>query len=368
MIGSELKDRLVDTIALLGIPGIGRGRFRLLVKRFGSASQALAASRSELMDLHGLSEKLVTSIKNDYDGEKARQIAARIGQLGWAVLFPDSAEYPPLLTQTVDYPPLLFRLGEPVAPDDKMIGAVGTRHASEAGRRFAHRLAGDLSEAGIIVVSGMAEGIDSAAHRGALDRGGKTVAVWGTPLDQVYPSTNHELAGRIKDRGSLYSEYWPGTLPNASNFPERNRIISGLSEGVVVIEAGQKSGALITARCALEQGRELFAVPGPPWSDKTIGTNDLIKLGAKLLTCANDVFDEIPRLKGELSAKRFKQQPDLTEIERHLVQTLAAGPLQVDQICRAVKMKASDLLEYLLALELKGIIEELPGKRFVLTD
>ena len=368
MISSELKDRLVSTIALLSIPGVGRGRFATLVKQFGSAGQALAAPRDVLMDVPGLSEKTVASIKSRYDGEAARRTVARITQLGWEVLFPDSAEYPPLLARIEDCPPLLFRVGEACSSHDQMIAVVGTRHASEAGRRFTHSLAGDLARAGITVVSGMAEGIDSAAHRGALDGGGRTVAVWGTPLDQVYPSTNRELAERIKKQGTIYSEYLPGAELNASNFPERNRIISGLSEGVIVVEAGRKSGALITARCALEQGREQFAVPGSPAAQRSLGTNRLIKQGAKLLTCADDVFDEIPRLKGEVSARRFKQKPDLTEIEHKMVDSLSHGPLQLDQLCRQSGLPVSELMEYLLALELKGVVEELPGKRFTLAD
>jgi DNA processing protein len=365
---SDVKDRLVDTIALLSIPGIGRGRFAGLVRRFGSPSGALAAPLKELVEVPGLSDLTAGAIKEKYDGETARQLAARIVQLGWTVLYPDSPDYPPLLAHIEDCPPLLFRLGEPCRPEHKMIGIVGTRHASEAGRRFTHKLAADLAQAGITVVSGMAEGIDSAAHLGALEGRGLTLAVWGTPLDQVYPPANRELARRIMNQGAIYSEYWPGAPTNASNFPERNRIISGMSEGVVVVEAGLKSGALITAQCALEQGRELFAVPGHPGSEKSVGTNNLIKQGAKLLTSAQDVFDEIPRLAGEITAIRAKEKPDLTERERHLVDLLSGGPLQLDQFCREAGLPVSEALEYLLALELKGIVEELPGKRFVLAD
>jgi DNA processing protein len=359
---------LVDTIALLSIPGIGRGRFASLVRRFGSPSAALAASLKELVKVPGLSDLTAGSIKEKYDGETARQMAARIVQLGWTILYPDGPDYPPLLAHIDDHPPLLFRLGEPCRPEHKMIGIVGTRHASEAGRRFTHKLAADLAQAGITVVSGMAEGIDSAAHLGALEGRGLTIAVWGTPLDQVYPPANRELARQIMNQGAIYSEYWPGTPTNASNFPERNRIISGMSEGLIVVEAGPKSGALITAQCALDQGRDIFAVPGPPSSEKSAGTNDLIKKGAKLLTSAQDVFDEIPRLASEITASRAKEKPDLTERERHLVDLLSSGPLQLDQFCRVAGLSVSESLEYLLALELKGIVEELPGKRFVLAN
>ena len=214
----------------------------------------------------------------------------------------------------------------------------------------------------------MADGIDSAAHRGALEGGGRTVAVWGTSLDQVYPITNRDLAEQIRLQGAIYSEYLPEAELSPSNFPERNRIISGLSEGVIVVEAGEKSGALITAQTALDQGRELMAVPGSPVAPKSIGTNRLIKQGARLVTGAEDIFEEIPRLRGQISARRFKAQPDLTDIERRMVDILAAGPVQIDQLGRQADIPVSNLLEYLLALELKGVIQELPGKRFVLTD
>jgi len=368
LISSDTKDRLVDTIALLSIPGVGRGRFAGLVRRFGSPSDALAAPLKELLEVPGVSDITAGAIKEKYDGEAARQMAARIVQLGWTTLFAGSPEYPPLLAHIDDHPPLLFRLGEPCRPEHKMIGIVGTRHASEAGRRFTHKIAADLAQAGITVVSGMAEGIDSAAHLGALEGRGLTLAVWGTPLDQVYPPTNRELSRRIMNQGAIYSEYWPGTPANASNFPERNRIISGMSEGLIVVEAGFKSGALITAQFALDQGRELFAVPGHPGSERSAGTNNLIKQGARLLTSAQDVFDEIPRLAGEITATRAKEKPDLTDMERRMVDLLSGGPLQIDQFCRQAGLSVSESLEYLLALELKGIVEELPGKRFVLAD
>jgi DNA processing protein len=368
LINSETKERLVDTIALLSIPGIGRGRLARLVSHFGSPSQALAASFEALAAVPGLSDVLAGAIKEKFDPEEAKKNAARIAQLGWAVLFPDSPEYPPLLAQIDDRPPLLFRSGEPVSTADKLIGIVGTRHATEWGRRFTGRLAAELTQAGVTVVSGMAEGIDAAAHRGALETGGKTIAVWGTPLDQAYPPSNRELAVQIQKQGAVYSEYWPGVVTNPSNFPERNRIISGMSEGVIVIEAGLKSGALITAQFALDQGRELFAVPGRPDAERAVGANNLIKQGAKLLTCTKDVFDEIPRLSGELTAKRVKQKPDLTDIEIKMVDHLSSGPIQIDQLCRLAAMPVSELMEYLLALELKGVVQELPGKRFVLTD
>ncbi len=368
MTNSELRDRLTNTIALLNVPGVGRVRFTRLSARLGSVETILAASISELESVPGISRTVASAIKQECDLDKARQIASRITQLGWAVMFQDSPDYPQPLVPLADAPPLLFREGDSFDPSDKMIGIVGTRHASESSRRFTRQLATELAREGITVVSGMAEGIDSEAHKGALEGGGRTIAVWGTPLNRVYPASNRQLAEKIRNQGAIYSEYLPDVESSPSNFPERNRIISGLSEGIIVVEAGRKSGALITAKYALEHGRELFAVPGPPGASRSIGTNALIKVGARLLTEVGDIFDELPRLKGQITAKKFRQMPDMTKQERQLVDLLAVGPLQLDNMSREAALPVSDLMELLLALELKGVVEELSGKRFVLRE
>jgi DNA processing protein len=365
---SELKERLTDAIALLEIPGVGRGRYTLLVKHFGSPSAALAASISDLEAVPKISRTTATAIKESFDGAKARQIAARVVQLGWAALFPGDSEYPVALQQGLEPPPLLFRLGDPFQTDDKMIAIVGTRRCSEPGKRLAQNLAGELAEAGVAVVSGMAEGIDSAAHLGALEAGGRTIAVWGTSLDIVYPKNNRLLAERIVGQGAVYSEYFPGTEPDRAFFPERNRIIAGLSDGVVVVEAGEKSGALITAGYSLDYGRELFAVPGRPGTQKSVGTNQLIKDGACLLTSADDIFRELPRLKGKVAARKFKRLPDMTDTEQRVVSQLSDGPLQIDQLSRAVDLSITDVMQLLLALELKGVGKEISGKRYIISE
>jgi DNA processing protein len=365
---SELRERLIDTIALLNIPGIGVARCNRLIKAFGTPAAVLSAPVHELETVPGISHNIAVAIKTGHNGEKARQIAARIFQLGWAVLFPDQQDFPSVLRHIPNCPPLLFRLGERLHDDDKLIAIVGTRNCTEKGRLFAYNLAKSLSQRGIIVVSGMAEGIDAAAHAGALDANGKTIAVWGSSLDIVYPSTNRSMAERIKKHGAVYSEYLPGTEPDRATFPERNRIISGMSEGVVVVEAGTKSGALITARLAVEQGRELFAVPGPPDAKMSQGTNDLIKNGARLLTRPEDIFDELPRLKGEIAVKKYNQMPQLTDTEKRIVALFSSGSMQVDQIARVSDMPVATVMQFLLALELKGVVKELAGKRFILSE
>jgi len=365
---SELEARLSATISLLNVPGVGKTLCGRLIKKFGSVDTIFGASLDELAQIQGISRGIASEIRAFDQFDASHKIAAQIVELKWTILFPDHPEYPPRLTQVSDPPPFLFRLGQPTPPESKMVAIVGTRHPSEAGQAFAFTLASQLCEAGITVVSGMAEGIDSAAHKGALDCGGMTVAVWGTPLNVIFPSFNRPLAEELKAKGTIYSEYLPDSDYHAANFPQRNRIISGLSEAVIVVEAGIKSGALITAELALEQGREVFAVPGSPMSDKSIGTNSLIKKGARLLTDIGDLFEELPRLKGEVNSRKFERIEQLTGKEQELVKLLADGPIQIDTLSRTSNLSVSELMEFLLALELKGIIQELSGKRFGLCE
>lgn len=368
MTSSERNRRIVDTIGLLRVSGIGRGRFLKLTGAFGSPAAVHQASITALTGVPGISRTLATAIKEEYDENAAREIADRIQQLDWTVLFPGDDAYPSALAEIPVPPPILFSVGRPAAREDRLIGIVGTRHPSEHGKRFAYSLSRRLAEAGVIVVSGMAEGIDAAAHQGALDGGGTTVAVWGSSLDVVYPPGNRQLAERIRTDGSVYAEYFPGTSPDRPHFPERNRIISGMSTGIVVIEAGQRSGALITAEHAFRQGRAVFAVPGAPGEAMSIGSNALIKGGGTLITSADDIFEELPALKGAVAARRFARLPDLTGDEKRLIALFADGPQQLDQLSRTAGMPVHELSQYLLALELKGVVQELSGKRFTLAE
>lgn len=368
MTNSQLRERLTEAITLLQVPGIGGGRFKKLTERFGSAAKVMAAGLDELESVSGISRSLAEAIHSQTNPAQAAEKAAQVIQLGWTALFLGDSDYPKRLAEITSAPPLLFRLGEDAPEETGRLAIVGTRRSSEEMRRFTWQLARDLAADGLVVVSGMAEGIDAAAHVGALDAGGKTVAVWGTPLNVVYPPSHRDLAARIKEHGAIYSEYLPGTELSPSFFPERNRIISGLSDGVIVVEAGQKSGALITAKYALDQNRDLLAVPGAPGSDRAVGTNALIKKGASLITEIADIYAAIPRLKGEIKARKFKRLPDLTDQEREMVSLLSNGPLQLDQLCRATNLSVQEMLEFMLALELKGVVQEISGKRFILTE
>jgi len=368
LIDNERKQKLTDILTLLTVPGVGRGRYWKLIRRFHTPTAVLQATLGELESVPEIGRKVASAIKQGGNKDRAEEAVARIAEFDWHVLFADTDDFPTMLREIPDPPPVLFARGQPLSDEDKCMAIVGTRHASETGRRFTTHLAGRLAQSGIVVVSGMAEGIDTAAHYGSLNAEGRTIAVWGTSLDIVYPSSNRDLATRILEKGTVLSEYLPGQGPDKSTFPDRNRIISGLSEGVVVVEAGRKSGALITAELALQQGRELFAVPGPPGIERSIGTNELLKRGARVVTTVDDIFEELPRLRGQVSSSRFRAQADVTESEQRMIQLLEDGPKQIDQLSRAMHIPVAELLEYLLALEMKGFVQELSGKRFVLAE
>lgn len=370
MTNKENKEKLTGYIALLSVPGIGRGRFHKLFKKFGSIDKIFSASLKELENIPDISHRLAHAILNQHDFNLASEKAARVIQLGWQVFYFDESDYPLLLKNIPqsDVPPCLFVEGDPENFGENAIAIVGSRHATEKGRRFAETLAAELAGNKITVVSGMAEGIDSYAHRGAIKAGGKTWAVWGNSLEIVYPPSNKSLAKEIVTSGATISEYLPETRPDKNHFPQRNRIISGLSQAVVVVEAGRKSGALLTASQALLQQRTLFAVPGHPTDKMSEGCNQLIQNGARLISSVNDIFDELPRLKGKVIAKKFVPPDDLTEIEKKIIDLFSKGPQQVDNLSRELNLSVSELMEFLLALELKGLIQEISGKRFELAE
>ncbi len=362
------KEKLIQTIALLKVPGIGPTRYKNLINAFGSIADILKAPLSELEHVREFSRSQASQLQQSYDETKAEVISHQIGNLKWEFHFSDDEEYPKLLKNIHHTPPILFHIGQPIDNNDRMIAIVGTRRPTDAGRQMAFQLAKSLASDGIVVVSGMAEGIDSSAHAGALEAGGKTIAIWGSSLDYVFPASNKSLAERIKESGTIISEYFPGTRPDKATFPARNRIISGMSEGVIVVEAGQKSGALITASLALEQGREVFAVPGSPISKASIGTNQLIKDGASLVTSVEDIYTALPTLKGTVISKKFVKPPDMTEVEEQLFKLISSEPIQLDQLSRTTNLSIGELAQLLLTLELKGIVREISGKRFVLSE
>jgi DNA processing protein len=361
------KEKLTDLVVLSNIAGVGPRRIYQLVGIFGSLPAILAASIRDLMEVPGIGKDIAFKIKREQKPGEARKIVENALTKGWKVFLFDDVDYPAPLSNVADRPPYLFYLGDYCQSDHNAMAIVGSRSASDEGRAFAGHLASELARHEVTVISGLARGIDLAAHRGAVDAGGRTIAVFGSSLDIIYPPEARPIVTKILDSGCIFSEYPPGTAPYPTNFPRRNRIISGLSQGIVVIEAGLRSGALSTASHALSQNREIFAVPGSPSKTTSIGTNELIKSGARLLTSLEDVFAELPRLKGTSKARSIPDETSLTTTERSIIQLLSEEPEQVDNLSRKLTTPVPDLLPILLALELKGIIKEVSGKRFMLT-
>lgn len=361
-------DDLAHLLALLMVPGVGPTRFRLLIERFGSAQGALNASMKDLTTIPRMDENTASAIRTYRDdGEIKKQLTA-IERYGVCVVSLWDEAYPALLKEIEDPPPLLFVLGEVEAWDLPLLAIVGTRAATSYGRRVAERIAGELVERGIGVVSGMARGIDAVAHRAALTRGGRTVAVLGCGVDVVYPPEHRTLWEDIAQSGTVVSEFLMGTEPDAPHFPRRNRIISGMSLGTLVVEAGEKSGALLTAAYALDQNREVFAVPGSIVSPKSQGTNALIQRGAKLVSSVEDILEELrgpfrPMIPPMEAPRPIPQ--GLPPEEEALLNVLSSEPRHIDSLSEEVGRPPSEVLTVLLSLELSGLVRQLPGKMFV---
>lgn len=348
---------------------IGPITFRQLIRRFGSAIAALDA----LPDLarrggRAKSVKIQSKAAAEQEVSAAETYGAELMVIG-------DQGYPPDLAAIEDAPPVLYRKGHAHLLGSRSIAIVGARNASAVGRKFTRQLARDLGEAGLIVVSGLARGIDTAAHEGALETG--TIACVAGGMNIPYPKENTELHDAIEEQGLIVSEMPMGTQPKASHFPRRNRIISGLSLGIVVVEAAFRSGSLITARLAGEQGREVFAVPGSPLDPRSKGTNNLIRDGATLVEAAGDVLDvlqDLPRAPIAEPDKRLFDGPSVQPIgEQELAkarpviqESLSPTPVEIDEIIRSTKLPAGVVLTVLLELEVAGVAVRLPGNRVAL--
>lgn len=381
-------------LALKSIEGVGNIGFRHLLDAFGSPRNAFHSSFQTLMVVPGIGRKTATHIKDFNDWRAIEVELEHIKKNDAQIVTYQDPLYPKGLLNIYDFPVFLYVKGS-LKEDDISVAVVGSRLASTYGKFSTERLCRELALKGITVVSGLARGIDSAAHRGALAGGGRTIAVLGCGLDIVYPSENEKLFKEIVDRGAIITEFPFGTPPNAPNFPARNRIISGVSLGVVVVEANEKSGSLITARLALEQGREVFAVPGTIDSAGSRGTHKLIKQGAKLIENVYDILDEIlPQVDKVQTASIAKGKKDtapslplqslesrnmkngqetkafsgVTDNENTVLKTLSSQATDVDSIITATGLKTPDVLNILLTLELRGIIKQLPGKKYVVKE
>ncbi|MCW8906607.1 MAG: DNA-processing protein DprA [Sedimenticola sp.] len=368
---TETSDSLRYWLALLRAPGLGcRGINRLLGLTGGEPEPLFSRQHSAHQ---GLKPDSVAYLR-DPDWDPVDRDLRWLESGGRHILTLRDPRYPGLLREISDPPPLLFIQGDPSVLENPQLAMVGSRNPTPGGRQTAIDFARFLSNAGLTITSGLAAGIDGAAHRGALEADAPTVAVTGTGLDRVYPASHRELAHRIADRGALVSELPPGTPPVAANFPRRNRIISGLSVGTLVVEAARQSGSLITARMASEQGREVFAIPGSIHNPLARGCHALIRQGAKLVEMAEDILEELSPLLGSLIREPAaeEQQGDAEPRQwdreyRQLMSALDFDPTPVDLLIERSGLTADAVSSMLLLLELEGFVSAAPGGRYCRT-
>jgi DNA processing protein len=351
------EKRLKYWLALSMLRGIERFNAGSLIERFGGPEGVFNAGPGVL---EAPLARLVLAFKDWDRVEREMELALKKG----ARIVPyDDPSYPQSLKRTYDPPCLLYMMGNAYKEDSTAIGIVGTRHPSQYGTTMAETLSRDLAHVGVNVVSGMARGCDTSAHKGALRAGGFTTAVLGTGVDEVYPREAKKLYAEIIEKGVVISEYPMGTPPQPYNFPKRNRIISGLSEGVAVVEAPLRSGSLMTARLALEYGREVFAFPGQVNSPKSSGTNRLIKDGAMLIEGAKDILEALGL---PIAGERQEVQFIMPEgDEKLLFDALGTGVVHIDSLCEKTGLGAARTSMLLLDMELKGMVEQKPGKSFL---
>jgi DNA processing protein len=370
---------LEDVLRIAIVPGIGPARLAVLIARFGSAERILAASTAEIAAVPGFGPEFarrVAGAGTPAGGARAREALRVLADVGACAITQLDGAYPEAFRRLPDPPFILYAAGDLALLGRPGVGVVGTRVPTQYGRAAAAGLTHELALAGYAIVSGMAKGIDAVAHGAALDAGGATVGVLGHGIDKIYPPENHHLFNRVRERGLLISEMAPGEEPLAGNFPRRNRLIAALSAGVLVVEMGEKSGARHTVEFALELGKEVFAIPGPIGSPMSAGTNQLLKEGARLVTSAQDILEELhgvgvapQALPAPAAAEARAPAPrtppvDLGPDEARVFGVLADEPRHVDDLAAAAGMTARVALAALLGLELRELAESLPGKQF----
>ncbi len=361
---------LAASLRLALVPGVGPVTRQALLDRFGSAEAALAASPSQLRQIPGVGPAIARNILAAHEHVDAEAELQRCRENGVTILADHDPAYPRLLREIHNPPAFLFVRGQLKPEDALAVGMVGTRHATTYGRQQAERLAAGLARAGLTIVSGLARGIDAAVHRAALLAGGRTVAVLASGVLNVYPPEHQKLADEICERGALISENPPLFEPVSGAFPQRNRLISGLSLGVVVVEAAQRSGSLITARHAMEQGREVFAVPGRIDSRTSRGCHRLIRDGAKLVECVEDVLDEFgplveaaPRPDGTVMHHPAELQ--LNDLERQVLNAVSGDPTSIDRVVEATGLPVQRVLATISVLEMRSLIRRVSGNSVI---
>lgn len=370
---SDASAELVANVALSLAEGVGPKIQTALLERFGTAENVLSQSQDSLQDVRGVGTKTTASISNPERLTEARSLLTRCRQLGIDVLSRGDAEYPRRLQEICDPPAVLYRRGVMLPRDELAIAIVGSRRCTAYGRRHAERLSGALSRAGFTIVSGLARGIDAASHRGTLQAGGRTIAVLAGGVRDIYPPENRELAEEICRQGALISEMPIDQRPLPGLFPQRNRIISGMCLGVIVIEATRNSGALYTARHAVEQGREVFALPGPVDSLASEGCHDLIRDGVTLVRSVDDVLSTLgplptPAATSSSTTIHSPRELVLNPLESRILNLIPAEPVHIDQLLQSTDMEASRVLATLTVLEMRRLIRRLPGSLLVRHD
>lgn len=345
------------------VKGIGPARFRVLLDKFEDAEKAWQAPRKELEDI-GLHPKLIDNLLLVKQSAVLEHTWEKIQQAGFNVFTWDDLDYPRSLKEIDQSPPVIYVLGNLQEEDHPAIAIVGTRRITQYGRQVTKELATELAIRGVTVVSGLARGVDAAAHQAALEAGGRTLAVLGSGIDQIYPPEHRKMAEKIRENGAVISDYPPGTMPEAVNFPPRNRIISGLSKAVVIVEAGSKSGALITAAYAADQGREVYAVPGNLFAPQSIGTNSLIREGAQVYLNPKDFIESL-ELSQNLDFNNVRAVLPTNATEAQLFALLGREPLHVDEIRLQSGLPVEVVSSSLTMMELKGMVRQVGSMRYI---
>jgi DNA processing protein len=369
-----IPDHLIDLLALTLVPGMGPKTTAALLARFGSASEIRRAGEDDFRQVPHIGDRLARQfVESLRTLDLQSELAALEEHQVW--LLPRNApDYPQALGQISDAPPLLYCRGTLVPGEHKMIAIVGTRRATAYGRRMTENIAGGLARAGWTIVSGLALGIDTAAHRAALDAGGRTIAVLAGGLSRIYPPQNIDLARQVEHQGCLMTETPMSVMPQPGMFPARNRIISGLCRGVVVVEGDRRSGAMITARTAGEQGRDVFAVPGPADADSSAGCLMLLREGARLVRSADDLLEDLngiqspapvaPPISPAVEPAPALPPPELDDDQRRVWSLLESAPRPIDELIQSTGIAVARMNVILMMLEMKKLVRRLPGNRY----
>jgi len=353
-----LNARFVD---LYAVPRMNETRLKNLLARFGTPERVFDAELGELAEVKGVDEELASGVRSYKRSEETERRIAAARALGVRTVCYTDDDFPDNLKGLAHMPPVLFVRGE-IRPEDTTAAAVvGTRLPSHYGRQVAEKLGRELAQHGVTVVSGLARGVDTFAHKGALEGGGRTLAVLGCGIDVHYPPENRKLYDVISAQGAVISEFSLGVEPLAMNFPKRNRVVSGLAQVVVAVEAGEKSGVLNTVAWAADQGRVVFAVPGNITSQQSLGINRLLKEGAKPMLSVDDILREL----GVAKRAEERAKVEVAVDEKPVMEFLTAEPMHVDEICEGLGIPMAGLLSVLMQLEIKGLVRQLPGKYFV---